>query len=354
MASSTKRHRYSSEKTVEQWDIATIRARSTTPSFELQESAGDKKGRMNLTAAGALQFQVDVGAGWVDAGIGAASPLTLTSNLAAEIPLTIVAHASQTANIQEWKKSTGTYKLAVDNDGQLVSGLDPNTGAYALTSSNKLGLEATTAIWLNTPVLSFPQNTTFSSGTGFAFTVGNNNFTITPNSGSFQVKNSNVQLTSERLRSSGDIAGNTSNDETAKFDVYNYTATTTISGTIAEIYTAKLGRQTVTHATTATTYTNAATLQIDYAPAAGANVTITNAWALRVKSGASTFQEVEINKEVTWVDRSSHPTLAVGESMEYRKGTLFVIAYNDGGTTKYRYLDLTSTDAAWTYTTTAP
>jgi hypothetical protein len=36
------------------------------------------------------------------------------------------------------------------------------------------------------------------------------------------------------------------------------------------------------------------------------------------------------------------------------KDDKFIIQYNHGGTLKYRYLDLTSTDATWTYTTTAP
>lgn len=38
----------------------------------------------------------------------------------------------------------------------------------------------------------------------------------------------------------------------------------------------------------------------------------------------------------------------------YVKNDKFVIVFNNGGTIKYRYLDLTSADATWTYTTTAP
>lgn len=53
-------------------------------------------------------------------------------------------------------------------------------------------------------------------------------------------------------------------------------------------------------------------------------------------------------------DRGAHPSLASGECATYRKGNLYVVAYNDGGTVKYRYLNLASTDATWTYTTTAP
>ena len=36
------------------------------------------------------------------------------------------------------------------------------------------------------------------------------------------------------------------------------------------------------------------------------------------------------------------------------KGDKLIISYDDAGTVKYRYLDLTSTNATWVYTTTAP
>jgi hypothetical protein len=38
----------------------------------------------------------------------------------------------------------------------------------------------------------------------------------------------------------------------------------------------------------------------------------------------------------------------------YMKSDKIVIQYNDAGTVKYRYMDLTDTTATWTYTTTAP
>lgn len=42
------------------------------------------------------------------------------------------------------------------------------------------------------------------------------------------------------------------------------------------------------------------------------------------------------------------------QSAIYIKGDKLIIKFNNGGTIKYRYLDLTSADATWTYTTTAP
>ncbi len=53
-------------------------------------------------------------------------------------------------------------------------------------------------------------------------------------------------------------------------------------------------------------------------------------------------------------DSSPASPAAGSECVVYMKSDKFVIAYNDGGTTKYRSLDLTSTDAAWDYSTTAP
>jgi len=42
------------------------------------------------------------------------------------------------------------------------------------------------------------------------------------------------------------------------------------------------------------------------------------------------------------------------EVLIYMKGDKLVIAYDHSGTAKYRTLDLTSTDATWTYSTSAP
>lgn len=42
------------------------------------------------------------------------------------------------------------------------------------------------------------------------------------------------------------------------------------------------------------------------------------------------------------------------EVLIYMKADKLVIAYDHGGTAKYRTLDLTSTDATWAYSTSAP
>jgi hypothetical protein len=50
----------------------------------------------------------------------------------------------------------------------------------------------------------------------------------------------------------------------------------------------------------------------------------------------------------------TNPALNANEGAWYMKETKFVVSYRDGSTVKYRYMDLTSTNANWTYSTTAP
>jgi len=49
----------------------------------------------------------------------------------------------------------------------------------------------------------------------------------------------------------------------------------------------------------------------------------------------------------------ANPTVSAQVKV-YMKADKFIISYDNAGTMKYRYLDLTSTDATWTYTTSAP
>jgi hypothetical protein len=63
---------------------------------------------------------------------------------------------------------------------------------------------------------------------------------------------------------------------------------------------------------------------------------------------------LEVNGAVTLDKVASTPTCSAGQTVVYTKGNYYVILYNDAGTYKYRYMDLTSTNATWTYSTTAP
>jgi|TARA_B100000519_G_C14010201_1_gene328316 hypothetical protein len=58
---------------------------------------------------------------------------------------------------------------------------------------------------------------------------------------------------------------------------------------------------------------------------------------------------ININEEAT----PGTPTQDV-EAKLYVRDNKLIVAWNDGGTTRYKYLDLTGTGATWTHTTTAP
>lgn len=53
-------------------------------------------------------------------------------------------------------------------------------------------------------------------------------------------------------------------------------------------------------------------------------------------------------------DNSVTSNLVSSQAVTYQKGANYIIAYNDSGTMKYRYLVLSGTDASWIYSTTAP
>ena len=42
------------------------------------------------------------------------------------------------------------------------------------------------------------------------------------------------------------------------------------------------------------------------------------------------------------------------EAVVYVKDNKIIVVWNDGGTTRYKYLDLTGTGVTWTHTTSAP
>ena len=67
-----RRNRYADTDEIIQHDCQTFRAYGDEPWFELEDDGGNK-GRVRITAAGSLQFHVDTGSGWVDAGIGGGS-----------------------------------------------------------------------------------------------------------------------------------------------------------------------------------------------------------------------------------------------------------------------------------------
>lgn len=62
---------------------------------------------------------------------------------------------------------------------------------------------------------------------------------------------------------------------------------------------------------------------------------------------------VHVNKPLG-LEPTSTPTAETGKAFMYTKGGKLIVQYKDGGTTRYKYLDLTGTGVTWVHTTTAP
>jgi len=62
------------------------------------------------------------------------------------------------------------------------------------------------------------------------------------------------------------------------------------------------------------------------------------------------------NANLAFLERTTEPPALTQdtEAQIYVKADKFIIKFDNGGTTKYWYMDLTSTAATWTYTTVAP
>lgn len=64
--------------------------------------------------------------------------------------------------------------------------------------------------------------------------------------------------------------------------------------------------------------------------------------------------KVTTSKPVAVKGITSPPGVSPGEVVSYVSGSRFVLAYNDGGTVRYKYLDMAGTGTTWTHTTTPP
>ena len=97
---------------------------------------------------------------------------------------------------------------------------------------------------------------------------------------------------------------------------------------------------------------------------------VTNAWGIyQWYSGDKNYLEgklgcgesdpdtqLHVDGAVTLEEESSTPSNPTSGSQcrMYMKDDKLIIQYNDGGTVRYKYLDLTGTGVTWTHTTTAP
>lgn len=78
---------------------------------------------------------------------------------------------------------------------------------------------------------------------------------------------------------------------------------------------------------------------------------ITTAYAIKTEGG-----RVEFDGDVTLEEQSATPSDPAdgAEVRVYMKADKFILQYNQAGTVRYKYLDLTGTGVTWVHTTTAP
>lgn len=82
----------------------------------------------------------------------------------------------------------------------------------------------------------------------------------------------------------------------------------------------------------------------------GAAITTVPAYALDLQGTAQDRGVIGLAEQVA---APTDPTQDA-QALIYVKDNKLIVSWDDSGTMKYRYLDLTSTDATWTYTTSAP
>jgi len=84
---------------------------------------------------------------------------------------------------------------------------------------------------------------------------------------------------------------------------------------------------------------------------------INDAVVIEITEGAvSVLKNLISYEHLTLNDQASTPgdPSSDAEGNLYIKGGLLVAQYNDGGTVRYKYLDLTGTGVTWVHTTTPP
>ena len=220
--------RPSSDKSIYEIRIETQRTRGVDPSWELWETAGGQLCRMRLEPSdGSIVFETNDGAGggWIDAGelstgssgdvVGPGSStdnalarfdsttgkllqnsnttladnggLTLTAAAATEVLGTFVAHASQSANLSEWKSSGGTVGARVtasrefsnssggSNSEAFGSGATAGASSTAFGKNASGGSSAGVAVGINAAVIGASGTAigTNASAAVFGTAVGN-------------------------------------------------------------------------------------------------------------------------------------------------------------------------------------
>jgi len=245
------------------------------------------------------------------------------------IGLIIQGNSGQTKDLLQWRNSSSTILGVVNPSGNMALGSSTFDG----TNPEKLKVDAGTstinAISGYGNINSYLQLNIANGSNGNA---ASSDIVATANNGSESAGYVDIGINGQNYNQSSFSIG-------AANDAYLYSVGVGGSGGNLSIGTASSGKVIKFH--TGGTTTSEERMRIDGTGKVGIGTTSPNS-AFEI-NGATTIDKV-----------SSSPTCANGQTVVYTKGNYYVIMYNDGGTYKYRYLTLNSTNATWTYSTTAP
>jgi hypothetical protein len=101
---------------------------------------------------------------------------------------------------------------------------------------------------------------------------------------------------------------------------------------------------------------NGGSVQIAAGAAGTGSTANGTAGSILLQTNGSTRQIVQRDGTIrlVQVSASTVPVNASGEGGHYMVGSKYVLWYNDAGTMRYKYLDMSGTGVTWVHTTTAP
>lgn len=322
---------------------------------------------------------------------------TATILAAATVGVSLTAHASQSANMQEWKDSGGTVGARITSSQEFSNpgiGSSESFGAGATTGSRS----GCTAVGLNADASAGNDATSFG-GNSTAGTFGSAFGEEANNSGSglamgrlsdghFAVGYAADSTGHSTAMAMGTAAvggavyaiaiGSSADSSYSSSIVIGRSSVSTaayqfiVGSSTAPITTAYIGEgvtstspQDITYHATGGSGTNIAAGDFIIAGgkatgnATGGSVVFQTPDAGSSGTSLQSLTEkvrIDVEGGMMFTEQSAAPSSPANgtECRTYMKGDKFIIQYYDGTNTKYRYLDLTSTDATWTYTTSAP
>jgi hypothetical protein len=236
---------------------------------------------------GTLTISPTTGAVVASLALGHANTWTATQTFtpasASLKPLIVQGYASQTANLQEWQNSSATALAYVDANGNSYFN-SVNVAAYP---SNGYSLNGVSA-------LSTRYGITYLNNVGNGVSIGNGIFLassganltgLTTTIGGTSTSNSRISILAGLGASAWGTAGIGFVTASGGYQDNSTTAGSTVATNMVHVFNVPTLISLNATSGSNVTYSNAATLYIDGAPAAGTNVTISTPWSLYVNNG---------------------------------------------------------------------